>query len=312
MKAFLVLALVAVPALMWAQNAEPIRYQCPGGEEFTVVYQELQRSSRGTRDVRATLEMVGKPRLILSPVESASGAKYSDGYTTLWEKGGEVFIESGSVNLTGCTEMRAQTGSTLSGMFVYFSDSATFTDCATKVRYPVSVEGRYIDLERAYTAQRLRGAAPLFVTIQGTIESQPATEGPSAGSVLVVSRFDSANPGRKCEETSNVLAGGWVLTELNGTPVDIARPPSISFVAEEKGATGFGGCNLFTSAIAQTGNALQFRGTASTMMACMGPSMALEGEFLLALEAIARFEIAGQELSLTDEGGGLRMKLKRQ
>ena len=57
-----------------------------------------------TRAQRAVLQFPGKPPIALPQVVSASGARYSDGYTTLWIKGPEALIESGSVNVKDCRE----------------------------------------------------------------------------------------------------------------------------------------------------------------------------------------------------------------
>lgn len=90
-----------------AQPSKAVRYRCPGGEEFAVDY-------RQGRKPRATVYMTGKPRLELPLVRSASGARYSDGYTTLWDKGGEALLEAGSINVTGCTDGRTPVGNTSS------------------------------------------------------------------------------------------------------------------------------------------------------------------------------------------------------
>jgi len=72
-------------------------FTCPTGESIEAVF-----PSEVDGEVMVTLpdqETVSLPR-----VESASGAKYSDGTTTFWEKGGEALVEqNGEVVLQGCT-----------------------------------------------------------------------------------------------------------------------------------------------------------------------------------------------------------------
>ncbi len=62
------------------------RYRCGGGQEFGVTFQ--------SRGARALLERDGRSDL-LQRVGSASGAKYSDGKTTLWVKGKNAVVEAG-------------------------------------------------------------------------------------------------------------------------------------------------------------------------------------------------------------------------
>ncbi len=87
-----------------AQSSKAVRYSCPGGESFSVDYKQGRKG-------RASVYMEGKPRLDLPIAISASGARYSDGYTTLWEKGGEALLEAGSINVSGCKSGAAASAS---------------------------------------------------------------------------------------------------------------------------------------------------------------------------------------------------------
>lgn len=65
------------------------RYACEGGKSFTTEYAADGQS--------AVLRFPGVPEpLPLPRALSGSGARYSDGVTTLWIKGRTGFIESGS------------------------------------------------------------------------------------------------------------------------------------------------------------------------------------------------------------------------
>ncbi len=41
----------------------------------------------------------------------------------------------------------------LRGLYAYMADAATFNECLTGTRYPVSIEAAHIDIERAYTGR---------------------------------------------------------------------------------------------------------------------------------------------------------------
>lgn len=95
MKPIFVVCLLLGSLLASAQSSKAVRYSCPGGETFSVDFKKGRKS-------RAIIYMPGKPRLELPIAISASGARYSDGYTTLWEKGGEAMLEAGSINVKEC------------------------------------------------------------------------------------------------------------------------------------------------------------------------------------------------------------------
>ncbi|MEB3359444.1 MAG: MliC family protein [Synechococcales bacterium] len=70
-----------------------ITYQCKDGATFDARFSEVE----------AIADLPDQPNLALPSVESASGAKYSDGTTTLWTKGEEAFVEvNGDMVLVDC------------------------------------------------------------------------------------------------------------------------------------------------------------------------------------------------------------------
>jgi heat shock protein HslJ/membrane-bound inhibitor of C-type lysozyme len=93
----LVIAFAAASSLFAADPGQ-IRYDCQSGEYLLVTYKTAGKPER------AVLEVTGKPKLVLPQVISASGARYSDGYTVLWNKGDEVTLTSGEFNPKDCKE----------------------------------------------------------------------------------------------------------------------------------------------------------------------------------------------------------------
>jgi membrane-bound inhibitor of C-type lysozyme len=65
---------------------QPLIYQCGGGQSFTVEFIDHAKS--------ALFTLNGKT-LKLPQAMSGSGARYSDGHTTLWIKGDGAFVMEG-------------------------------------------------------------------------------------------------------------------------------------------------------------------------------------------------------------------------
>jgi len=272
------------------------RYTCPGGETFEAQYQEG----------RALLGMKGKLPIVLFQTLAASGVRYSDGYTTLWTKGNDARIESGSVNVKDCKGASSvEPVNSLSGMFVYLADSSTFTECETKLRFPVAQEQDYITVERVYTRQRIGRGQSLFVTLQGHIENRPGVP-----PTLIVEKYISADPGKRCDAAT--LEGKWTLTRLNGEDVQLQRPAQIEFLKEGNRVAGFSGCNRFGGAFQQNASSLQFGMMVSTKMACLGPGMEVETRFLSTLEKVKTYRISATELTLLGTAGEPVAHLRRE
>ena len=95
--------------------------------------------------------------------------------------------------------------------------------------------------------------------------------------------------------------GKWLLSRLNGQPVDEgAEAPYLALQLAENRAGGFGGCNRFTGSMALKDSALEFGALAATKMAC--PTLSNESAFLRALsEQSLSFRIDGQQLWLSSD-----------
>lgn len=102
----LVVSVGAIAPRVLAQNSAPnvittATYRCDQGKGFTVQYRDNQTA-------RATF---GSKTVELPQVESASGARYSDGSITLFTKGDTAFVDVGDQRVfANCT-----TGGSVSG-----------------------------------------------------------------------------------------------------------------------------------------------------------------------------------------------------
>jgi membrane-bound inhibitor of C-type lysozyme len=85
----LVITLMAACSGSSPAAASGTPYQCDGGKSFVAEF-----TGEGP-DGGVKLTMEGET-LEMPLVPAASGAKYSDGTTTLWTKGDEAFIEVGN------------------------------------------------------------------------------------------------------------------------------------------------------------------------------------------------------------------------
>jgi uncharacterized lipoprotein YbaY/heat shock protein HslJ/uncharacterized lipoprotein NlpE involved in copper resistance len=195
------------------------------------------------------------------------------------------------------------------GEFRYLADSATFTDCASGLRWPVATTADYLAMEHNYLQFRGAPGAPLLVSFDGRLEMGNALEGPPREQ-MVVNRFGSSQAGATCKSEAsgrgNVMAElrdtYWKLIELDGAAVVMApaqrREVHITFAGEGSRLFGFSGCNQLVGAYVQEGNALRFTPMASTKMACVPPFMELESQVLKMLGATTAYRIEGEQLTL--------------
>ena len=283
MKSVMILSVLAMTG-----SAQVVRYSCAGGEKVEVKY--LAKS--------AVVQVAGKGRLTMTQVEAASGAKYSDGYTIIWNKGKELTLEAGTMKLEGCAEIPAATA--MSGVFTYMADAASFVDCASGKRYPVEMKEGYPALEKAYGEKRKAPGAPFLVSLRGRVEKE----------TLVVENYVSADASGEC--SVDPLKGKWNLVELKGNPVAAGqRPAYLEFHAVAGRLGGSGGCNRFGGTYKKSGNSLEFGPLAATRMACSGPAMDTEDRFFEVLGLTASHRLGGTELSLSHKDGTVLAKLKR-
>jgi heat shock protein HslJ/uncharacterized lipoprotein NlpE involved in copper resistance len=193
------------------------------------------------------------------------------------------------------------------GEMIYMADAASFTDCASGVRWPVAMIEGYLALERAYRRARTAPGAPLLVAFDGRLAVMPAMEGPPREH-MVVEAFAATEPGRRCHPPEGPRATltntYWKLTVLADAGIALlpeqAREVRITLDAGGTRVHGFSGCNALQGQYATTDGRLTFGTLAGTRMTCPAPLMALEAAVLQALDGTTTYRIDGEELTLLD------------
>jgi len=106
----------------------------------------------------------------------------------------------------------------------------------------------------------------------------------------------------------------WKLEEIAGkavSPAEQQREAHLIFSAQDGRVSGSGGCNRLAGSYETSGASLQFRGVASTRMAC-ARGMETESRFLGALEQVRRWKISGRELQLMDNDDTVLLRFTAQ
>lgn len=201
----------------------------------------------------------------------------------------------------------------MTGQFVYFADSALFTECLTGQRVPVAMEGGYLAAERSYLAALDLGmepASPLLMTLKGTLTERPAMEGPPTRT-LVVDEMLTVTPGGSCERSrmpADLVNTYWRILSLDGVALEdasVTREPYLLLFEDEGNLrlSATAGCNMMMGGAERDGDALSFGPVAATMMACPPPVDAWEQALAQALEATAAVETDGLTLTLLGDEG---------
>ncbi|MBS0452239.1 MAG: META domain-containing protein [Proteobacteria bacterium] len=96
----------------------------------------------------------------------------------------------------------------------------------------------------------------------------------------------------------------WRLASVDGQAVPMpagVREVYLMLDGAQHRASGFAGCNQFTSGYVLNGAALRFERAAATMMAC--PALAQEQAYLNALNATTGWRVSADRLQLLDAQG---------
>lgn len=195
------------------------------------------------------------------------------------------------------------------GEFRYMADAATFTDCASGLRWPVAMRADYLATERNYLKSRHIPGSPLLVIFEGRLEQRTGMEGKPVEQ-MVIEKFNGSEPKVSCSSAksgnsmsmANLKDTYWKLVDLDGKRIPIApshkRQIRITLASEGSRVIGFSGCNQFTGTFKLTDNELKFSQMAGTIMACVSPYMELEHGVLNMLGATTAYRIKGKQLFL--------------
>lgn len=86
------------------------------------------------------------------------------------------------------------------GLYVYYADSARFTDCATGESLPVASDAGGLELERAYLQAGRAAQQPMLAEIIGIEEIRPGAEDGTQLPHLVVDQLIRVSPEDRCPE----------------------------------------------------------------------------------------------------------------
>ena len=90
-------------------------------------------------------------------------------------------------NTASETQMPANT-QTFEGDFVYYADSANFSNYTEMKTYPVAMEGEYLNLEREYTGFNFTEPTKVNLKVEGYLEERPGMEEGTTNMFLIVTK----------------------------------------------------------------------------------------------------------------------------
>lgn len=251
-------------------------------------------------DGHVLLLMGGREAPIMLRIDSADALRKLD------LEGSEITSELNYMLTRDPQFMQLEPRLMLRGLYRYFADAATFTECLTGQRWPVAQTADNVALERAYRQARSQPGAELMVSLEGSIEIRPGMEGDRLRPTLVPQRFIGVWPGETCGErfTTAPLDGTeWKLVQLDGNAVivdDERRAPGL--LLKDHRVSGSTGCNRLTGDYRIDADEIGFTALATTRMACPN-AMATEKAMLNALQRAVRWNALGHLLELYDAQG---------
>ena len=90
-------------------------------------------------------------------------------------------------NAAAETQLTSNT-QTFEGDFVYYADSANFSNYTEMKTYPVAMEGEYINLEREYTGFNFAEPTKVNLKVEGYLEERPGMEEGTTNMFLIVTK----------------------------------------------------------------------------------------------------------------------------
>ena len=253
--------------------------------------------------------------IVLKPVVSASGAKFSDGgapETVFWSKGnaaqvtlrGEALEECGPMIDAPLLPLVARGNEPfwrleLTETGYVFEPNIGEARQEGPLAAPVAVaEGLRFDLspvlsvlvERRLCRDTMAGMPhPLSVTVRSGERDLAGCGGAPAA----------------------LLDGNWQVEHVEGAILPEGSEVTIAFDTTTARVSGKSACNRFMGGYTLTGEGLSFGPAAGTMMACPADLMAVERTFLDRLETVDRFDFAADGALELYSGGVAVVRARR-
>lgn len=238
---------------------------------------------------------------------SASGARFTDGQepdTTFWSKGNAAYVTVEGRDLPECEPVvlpaalpfiaRGQEPGWVldvsrDGMVLGRQDG-------TEIRAPLPPAGDVAD-GTVLTADQMT------VTVTPEICTDSMTGMPHPLSVSV--SLDAEELHGCGGDPVELLQGNWTVQEMNGA----ALPEDAGVTLDIAGAhvSGKAACNRYVASLAITGDGMTIAPGPMTMMACDAAAMALESDFVAALQQVTSFGFDPATGALILQGGGAEL-----
>ncbi len=84
------------------------------------------------------------------------------------------------------------------GMYSYMADANMFVSCNKKMRMPVEMKGKYLDLERKYL-RTVDGGVEVYVKLKGYVKKVPPMEGDKKIDALIITEVLELSKDKKCD-----------------------------------------------------------------------------------------------------------------
>lgn len=275
-------------------------YGCPGGYRFTAAFQPDR-----------TLVTLGDGQTLTLPqVVSASGAKYQVDSVTLWNKGSEVRLETGTGVYEQCSARREATpvfhANGQEPGWRLDIDSANGLRLVadygkTAITMPTSRRTQSSDGTVTYAADTDARSANVTVQPSPCHDSMSGESFPFTVAVQLDNRRLSGC-GRGLA-THSLRGIRWRLVELAGRRVvatDPERQPFLEFDGGDMPAvSGSTGCNRLRGPVSVSDQALRFGDLVMTRMACVDPALnRQEQELVRVLGTVDHYSVRSGELLL--------------
>ena len=197
----------------------------------------------------------------------------------------------------------------LEGMFRYMADAALFRDCRSNKVFPVSMEGAYIELERAYLNSGIDAGSEVMVELSGRFLERPAMEGNHNEVKLIVDDFDHLYVEDSCAPDVHAQLAGtyWKLLELGNIRVktdENRREAHMILASQASRVKGHTGCSRLFGYFDAHEDSLDFYDLAPAESTCT-QGLETESLFLAALEATTRYEISGLIMNIYQQDQSL-------